>query len=179
LLTSLNLQRAHAAFRNLGTAISPKSGIIMPKAHIAILIDAENVGARYWPEIEARAVALGSVNSCKVFGDFTEDRLGKWLDVSRQHGLQAILQVSGGKNASDIAIVIDAMDTLHGGRVQAVILVTSDQDFAPLAFRLRGAGIKVYGLGRDDTPDTLRLACTEFSVLGEVPAQKIQALRSA
>jgi len=149
----------------------------MPKSHIAIFIDAENIGARHWPEIKARAASLGIVNSCRVFGDFTEDRMGKWLDVARKEGLQAVLQLSGGKNATDIAIVISAMDTLHAGRTQTIFLASSDQDFAPLALRLRAGGVRVCGFGLSNAAESLRVACTEFIELGASPEHL--TLRSA
>lgn len=144
------------------------------KARIAILVDAENVAARHWPVIAAKAATSGSVNVCQIFGDFSEERLGKWLDVAREYGLQPILQLSGGKNSSDIAMTVAAMDILHAGRVEAIYIVSSDQDFAPLVRRLRAAGLKVFGFGLSNTPESLRNACTEFTVLGDI--QKLAKL---
>lgn len=136
------------------------------KSRIAILIDAENVAARHWPAITSHAATLGSVNVCQIFGDFSDERLGKWLDVAREHGLQPMLQLSGGKNSSDIAMTVAAMDILHAGRVEAIGIVSSDQDFAPLIRRLRAAGLRVFGFGLSNTPESLRIACTDFTVLG-------------
>lgn len=139
------------------------------KARTAIFIDCENVPAKFWPEIEARAAALGQINLCRLYGDFTEDRLTRWLDIARENCLQPVLQL-GGKNAADIAITIAGMDLLHQGKTEAVVLVSSDQDLSPLAHRLRAAGIKVLGLGNANTPVALRKACSEFHELG-TPAQ--------
>ena len=136
------------------------------KARTAIFIDCENVPAKFWPEIEARAAALGHINLCRLYGDFTEDRLTRWLDIARENCLQPILQL-GGKNAADITIA--GMDLLHQGKTEAMVLVSSDQDLSALAHRLRGAGIKVLGLGNANTPVALRKACSEFLELGHTP----------
>ena len=145
----------------------------MVKARIAIFVDAENIGARHWREIAEHAAEHGVIQSSRIFGDFTEERLGKWLDISRSEGLQAVLRLSGGKNSSDIGMTVAAMDTLHTARVEAIYLASSDQDFAPLAFRLREGGLRVYGFGLANTPETLRVACTEFTVLGEKAVVKV------
>ncbi|HVW93773.1 MAG TPA: NYN domain-containing protein [Devosia sp.] len=138
----------------------------MPKSRIAIFVDAENIAARHWREVADHAAATGTLNLCQIFGDFTEDRLGRWLDVARTEGLQPVLQLSGGKNSSDIAMTVAAMDALHAGRVEAIYIVSSDRDFAPLIRRLRAAGLKVFGFGLANTPESLRMACTAFVVLG-------------
>lgn len=139
------------------------------KARTAVFIDCENVSAKFWPEIEAHAAALGHINLCRLYGDFTGDRLPRWLDIARDNCLQPVLQLSG-KNAADIAITIGAMDLLHQGKTEAVVLVSSDQDLSPLANRLRGGGIKVLGLGIANTPASLRKACSEFHELGAAAA---------
>jgi len=145
----------------------------MVKARIAIFVDAENVGARHWREIAEHAAEHGTVQSSRIFGDFTEDRLGKWLDIARSEGLQPILRLSGGKNCCDIGMTVAAMDTLHTAKVEAIYIASSDQDFAPLAYRVRESGLRVYGFGLANTPQSLRIACTEFTVLGEKAAVKI------
>jgi len=129
-------------------------------------VDAENIAARYWREVADHAATTGTVNICQIFGDFSEDRLARWLDIARAEGLQPMLQLSGGKNSSDIAMAVAAMDALHAGKVEAIYLVSSDRDFTPLARRLRGAGLRVYGFGLANTNDSLRHACTAFTVLG-------------
>jgi uncharacterized LabA/DUF88 family protein len=78
-----------------------------------------------------------------------------------------VIQISGGRNAADMAITIAAMDALHEGTLMGVCLVTSDRDFTPLVQRLRRGGLRVEGLGLDKTPQSLRKACTTFTVLGE------------
>ena len=141
----------------------------MPKGRVAVFIDCENVSSKHWPEIMAKAGAQGHINVCRLFGDFTEDRLGRWLTIAREHSLQTTLQL-GGKNASDIAITIGAMDLMHAGKTEVVTLVSSDQDLSPLAIRLRTAGMKVLGLGLANTPPSLRKSCSEFAELGTADA---------
>jgi uncharacterized LabA/DUF88 family protein len=140
------------------------------KLRIAVFIDGENIGARHWPEIEAMANALGTINVCQIYGDFTDERLGKWLKVARSRSVQPVLQLAG-KNASDIAIAIAAMDLLHAGKTEAIVLATSDQDLTALALRLRTAGIRVYGAGLSNAPASLRNACTAFTELGTAVKQ--------
>ncbi len=137
----------------------------MLKSRVALFIDCENVPAKHWPTIRGRSESLGHLNTARLFGDFTEDRLARWLKIARDHSLQPVLQL-GGKNAADISIAIAAMDTLHVGKTEAVVLVTSDQDLSSLAIRLRNAGTKVLGLGQANTPSALRNACSEFIELG-------------
>jgi hypothetical protein len=151
----------------------------MTKARIAIFIDAENIAARHWRQIAEHAAETGMIQSCRIFGDFTEGRLGKWLDLANAEGLQPVLRLSGGKNSSDIAITVAAMDTLYTSRIEAIYIVSSDQDFAALAQRVRQAGIKVIGLGLANTPPSLRLACTSFTVLGDATVTSLKAAKTA
>jgi NYN domain len=117
----------------------------MPR--LALLIDAENVGGAHFAEIDAKVRSLGDPVIKRLFGDFTEGRLSGWLDVARQHGLEPVLQLNGGraKNSTDMALAINAMDVLYSGAVDAFCLVSNDRDFLPLATRLRGSGKRVYG----------------------------------
>jgi uncharacterized LabA/DUF88 family protein len=151
----------------------------MGKARIGIFVDAENVSARHWRQISVHAGQRGNVQSCRIFGDFSENRLGKWLDLARAEGLQPIMRLSGGKNSSDIAISVAAMDALHGGRIDTIYLASSDQDFAPLAQRLREGGLEVYGFGLANTPDSLRVACTVFTVLGDAGVVAVKPGKAA
>ena len=122
---------------------------------------------------------MGHVNLCRLYGDFTEDRLSRWLTIAREQALQPVLQL-GSKNAADIAITIAAMDALHAGKIEAVVLVTSDRDLSALAIRLRAAGMKVVGLGLPNTPASLRKACSEFTELGKSePSVKLAPTKKA
>lgn len=134
---------------------------------LAVLIDAENVPSKYWSQISQRVETLGAMNCCRVFGDFSEGRLIKWLALARDEGLQPVLQFSG-KNACDIAMTIAAMDILNGGKTEAICLVSSDKDFAPLVQRLRASGLKVYGFGEAKASPALQKAFTAFHVLANI-----------
>jgi len=133
----------------------------------AILIDAENVPSKHWPRIRDRVEATGTIIACRVFGDFTNGRLAKWIKLAQEESLQTVMQLSG-PNACDIAITIAAMDFLQTAKIEGICLVSSDRDFTPLAQRLRSAGIKVHGFGESKTAQSLRKACTTFTELNEL-----------
>ena len=117
---------------------------MMPR--LALLIDAENIAVAHWPRIAAECEALGRPTVQRLFGDFTEIRLSGWLEIGRRYGLEAVMQLNGGrgKNSADIALAIHAMDLLHMAAVDGFCLVSSDRDFVPLATRLVGAGKAVH-----------------------------------
>lgn len=131
---------------------------------LAVLIDADNTSARYATAIFEEIATLGEANVRRIYGDFSGTRLGGW-DKAVQS--LAILQHqqranTAGKNASDIALVIDAMDLMYKGRVDGFCLISSDSDFTRLAQRLREDGLVVYGFGERKTPEPFRNACTRF-----------------
>lgn len=132
---------------------------------LAVLIDAENVPSKYWTTIREELASTGIIISCRLFGDFGDGRLSKWLKIAQEAALQPVMQLAG-RNAGDIAMTIAAMDILHSSKVEGICLISSDHDFAPLALRLRGAGLRVYGFGEAKTPPALRIAFTSFTVLG-------------
>src|SRR3569623_801554 len=111
---------------------------------LAVLIDAENIPARHWETIRSQVSQQGTIMSCRMFGDFADGNCGKWLQLARDQSLTVSMQLSG-RNASDIAMTIAAMDLLQTGRFDGVALVTSDSDLTPLAQRLRGGGLFVLG----------------------------------
>jgi len=132
-----------------------------------VLIDAENVPSKHWPRIRDQLESTGAIIACRIFGDFSNGRLGKWIKVAQEESLQTVMQLSG-PNACDIAITIAAMDFLQTAKMEGICLVSSDRDFTPLAQRLRGAGIKVHGFGEAKTATSLRKACTTFTELGHL-----------
>lgn len=140
----------------------------MVQPRLAVLIDAENVSAKYWPSLRPKLDGIGMISVCRLFGDFSQGRHAKWIKVAQQEALQVVMQLSG-HNASDIAITISAMDLLHTARIEAFCLATSDGDFTPLVQRLRSAGVKVHGFGDDKAPASLRKAYTTFTNLAETP----------
>lgn len=134
---------------------------------LAVLVDAENVPAKHWPRIRDHVESTGTIIACRIFGDFTNGRLSKWIKVAQEEALQTVMQMSG-PNACDIAITIAAMEFLHTAKLEGICLVSSDRDFTPLAQRLRSAGIKVHGFGEAKTSKSLRKACTTFTELGSL-----------
>jgi hypothetical protein len=131
---------------------------------LAVLIDAENVPAKAADEVFAAVARLGEPVVRRIYGDFSDSRLAGWHKALARHALTAHQQfaVASGKNAADIALVIDAMDLLHAGRVEGFCLVTSDSDFTRLATRIREHGCEIYGFGGPNTPESFRAACRPF-----------------
>ncbi len=133
-------------------------------ASLAVLIDADNTRARYAQAIFEEIAKFGEANVRRIYGDFSSSRLAGW---DRAVQSLAILQHqqrnnTTGKNAADIALVIDAMDLMHKGMLDGVCLVSSDSDFTRLAQRLREDGLRVYGFGERKTPEAFRSACNQF-----------------
>ncbi len=115
---------------------------------LAVLIDADNMPAEHAPEVMRRARLWGDVSIVRLFGDFSGNRLADWCELAHNNGYETILQLNGGKgkNSTDIALTIHAMDLLHDGAVDCFCLASNDRDFLPLAARLRGAGKRVYAV---------------------------------
>jgi uncharacterized LabA/DUF88 family protein len=131
---------------------------------LAVLIDADNSSARYASAIFDEIASLGEANVRRIYGDFSGTRLGGWNAAVQSLAILQHQQRSNtsGKNASDIALVIDAMDLLSKGTLDGYCLVSSDSDFTRLAQRLREDGLAVYGFGERKTPEAFRNACTRF-----------------
>jgi uncharacterized LabA/DUF88 family protein len=113
----------------------------------------------------------------RAYGDWTTPNLNGWKDVLHVHAVQPIQQFryTTGKNATDSALIIDAMDLLHGGKIDGVCLVSSDSDFTRLATRMREAGLAVYGFGEKKTPKPFVAACDKFifiEILGEAEKKR-------
>ena len=111
-----------------------------------------------------RSRSFGEASVRRIYGDFSSSRLKSWTEVLQKHAIDPYQQFAytSGKNASDIALVIDAMDLLHSGRFDGFCLVSSDSDFTRLASRLREEGADVYGFGAQKTPESFRQACRRF-----------------
>jgi hypothetical protein len=131
---------------------------------LAVLIDADNAQPGVIGELLAEVASYGTATVKRAYGDWTTPQLGRWKDVLHVHAIQPVQQFSytSGKNATDSALIIDAMDLLHGGRVTGFCLVSSDSDFTRLATRLREAGLAVYGFGERKTPKPFVAACDKF-----------------
>lgn len=136
-----------------------------PRApRLAVLIDADNVPAGYAEAIFEEIAALGEASVRRIYGDWSAQRLAAWARKVAALGLVADQQFSNtkGKNASDIGLVIAAMDFLHSGLFDGFVLVSSDSDFTRLAARIREQGLDVYGIGEKKTPEAFRMACKRF-----------------
>ena len=133
----------------------------------AILIDADNVSADYIDEITTFIDTEGIASYKRVYGDFTSPNLREWSDILFDCALTPVQQFAyvKGKNATDFALIIDAMDILYSGSVDGFCIVSSDSDYTRLAIRLREAGMLVYGMGEAKTPRALIRACDRFVVL--------------
>jgi hypothetical protein len=132
-----------------------------------VLIDAENIPARLADELFAAIAERGEPIVRRIYGDFSDPRLSGWHRALARHALTAQQQftVASGKNAADIALVIDAMDLLHGATVEGFCLVSGDGDFTRLATRIREQGLDVYGFGGAQAAESFREACRNFTVL--------------
>ncbi len=131
---------------------------------LAVLIDADNAQASVIQELLAEVSRYGTATIKRAYGDWTTTNLKGWKEVLHTMAIQPIQQFSytSGKNATDSALIIDAMDVLHTGRVDGFCLVTSDSDFTRLATRIREAGLVVYGFGERKTPEPFVAACDKF-----------------
>jgi len=143
-------------------------------SRIALLIDADNAPASRIGALLAELAKYGVASARRIYGDFTSPQLAAWKKVLLDHSIQPVQQFAytRGKNATDSALIIDAMDLLYSERFDAFALVSSDSDFTRLAQRLREAGMAVYGFGERKTPSPFVRACDRFfhvEVLGEEP----------
>ena len=134
------------------------------ESRLAVLIDADNTSADWADAIFREVATLGEASVRRMYGDFSGQRLSKWAEKLKGHALNPHHQpaYTTGKNSSDIALVIDAMDLLHSGRFQGFVLVSSDSDFTRLASRIREQGLDVFGIGRTTTPEAFIKACKRF-----------------
>ncbi|MDO4285692.1 MAG: NYN domain-containing protein [Eubacteriales bacterium] len=139
----------------------------MEDINIALLIDADNISARYIPGILSELSKYGKITIRRMYGDWSQERLRSWLAASSGYSLTPMMQQNNtpGKNASDICLIIDAMDILYTGQVQGFCIASSDGDFNKLATRLREAGKVVIGMGEKKTPESFRVSCERFIFL--------------
>lgn len=131
---------------------------------LAVLIDADNASAKIVDGLFEEIATIGEASVRRIYGDFSGTRSKAWADVLASYAIipQQQFAYTTGKNASDITLVIDAMDLLHTGRFDGFCLVSSDSDFTRLAARIREEGVDVYGFGEQKTPESFRQACRRF-----------------
>ena len=151
---------------------------------LAVLIDADNVPAKYAEAILREVTSYGEPGLRRVYGDWSSQQLSGWTRTAQNLGLVQHQQTANtkGKNASDIGLVIDAMDILHAGHFDGFVLVSSDSDFTRLASRIREQGLTVIGIGEAKAPDALKNACNRFVAIeniyqeaGDTPASAPKA----
>jgi uncharacterized LabA/DUF88 family protein len=142
---------------------------------LAVLIDAENAQPGIVDGLLAEVANYGTANVKRIYGDWTEPRLKGWKEVLLEHSIQPMQQFAytTGKNATDSAMIIDAMDLLYTGKFDGFCLVSSDSDFTKLAARIRESGLLVYGFGERKTPLSFVSACDKF-IYTEVLAGKTE-----
>ena len=131
---------------------------------LAVLIDADNTSAAWAEAVFEEIASLGEASVRRIYGDFTNPHLKGWQSKLAHLALVPHHSPANtiGKNSSDIALVIDAMDILHSGRFDGFVLISSDSDFTRLASRIREQGLDVYGIGQQKTPEAFRKACKRF-----------------
>ena len=132
--------------------------------NLAVLIDGDNIPSAYVKEMMEEIAKYGNPTIKRIYGDWTNPRLGKWKNVLLENAITPIQQYgyTQGKNATDSAMIIDAMDILYTGKVNGFCIVSSDSDFTRLATRLREAGMQVFGIGERKTPNPFIVACDKF-----------------
>ncbi len=133
-------------------------------SRLAVLIDADNANPAIVKGLLAEVAKFGVATVRRIYGNFTTPSLGGWKAVLLDHSIQPIQQFAytSGKNATDSAMIIDAMDLLYAGHLDGFCLVSSDSDFTKLASRLRESGKRVYGFGEEKTPRPFVAACDRF-----------------
>ncbi len=131
---------------------------------LAVLIDADNARPAIVEGLLAEIAKYGTAHVKRIYGDWTKPDLNGWKEVLLRHSIQPIQQFryTVGKNATDSAMIIDAMDLLYAERFDGFCIVSSDSDFTRLASRIRESGMTVYGFGERKTPEPFRTACDKF-----------------
>ena len=131
---------------------------------LAVLIDGDNIPSAYVKEMMEEIAKYGNPTIKRIYGDWTKPFLSKWKNLLLENAITPIQQYgyTSGKNATDSAMIIDAMDILYSGQVNGFCLVSSDSDFTRLATRLREAGMTVIGMGEKKTPEPFIVACDRF-----------------
>jgi uncharacterized LabA/DUF88 family protein len=151
-------------------------------ARLAVLIDSDNTTATLTTELLEEIAVYGTPTIKRAYGDWTTQNLAGWKDELLRHAIQPVQQFAytRGKNATDSALIIDAMDLLYAGNLEGFVIVSSDSDFTRLATRLRESGMTVYGIGRRTTPAAFVAACDRFiylDLLGKEPQDDSPAPR--
>ena len=143
---------------------------------LAVLIDGDNIPSAYVKEMMEEIAKYGNPTIKRIYGDWTKPNLSKWKNLLLENAITPIQQYgyTTGKNATDSAMIIDAMDILYSEKVNGFCLVSSDSDFTRLATRLREAGMQVYGIGEKKTPNPFIVACDKFIYIEILKSQSLE-----
>jgi uncharacterized protein (TIGR00288 family) len=149
-----------------------------PKYLIAVLIDGDNANPKKMAQTLAQIEQIGTIALKRVYGDFSQQNLNVWKDYVNIHSIKAIqsFAYTKGKNSTDIALIIDAMDILHEAKVNAFCVVSSDCDFTGLIHRIKENGMYAIGCGKADACISFKTACDEF-ILEETDAKAEKEIR--
>lgn len=144
---------------------------------LAVLIDADNASRTAMKDVMAEVAVYGTPTIKRIYGDWTTPNMASWKSILLETALTPIQQYgyTTGKNSTDSAMIIDAMDILYSGNCDGFVLVSSDSDFTRLAIRLREAGMRVYGMGEKKTPKPFIVACDKFVYIEVIRAAAQQA----
>ena len=153
-------------------------------SNMAVLIDGDNIPSAYVKEMMEEITKYGNPSIKRIYGDWTRPGLNKWKNLLLENAITPIQQYgyTTGKNATDSAMIIDAMDILYSNKVDGFCLVSSDSDFTRLATRLKEAGMQVIGIGEKKTPNPFIVACDRFiyiEILKKKSAEKVESKDSS
>lgn len=156
---------------------------MIQNTNIAVLIDGDNIPSAKVKEMMEEIAKYGNPTIKRIYGDWTRPGLNKWKNLLLENAITPIQQYgyTKGKNATDSAMIIDTMDILYSGKVDAFCLVSSDSDFTRLATRLREAGKQVIGIGEKKTPNPFIVACDKFiyiEILKQQSEEKVETTTS-
>jgi uncharacterized LabA/DUF88 family protein len=174
------LHRGSAAERSPLSSLREDALVTTADAtRLAVLIDSDNTTASLTTELLEEIAKYGTPTIKRAYGDWTTQQLVSWKEELLRHAIQPVQQFAytRGKNSTDSALIIDAMDLLYAGNLEGFVIVSSDSDFTRLATRLRESGVTVYGLGRRNTPEPFVAACDRFiylDLLGKEPEEPAQ-----
>ncbi len=146
---------------------------------LAVLIDADNSSINSIEPVLEEIAKFGIASVKRVYGDWSSDTLKNWRDVLLPHAITPVQQFAytKGKDATDMILIIDAMDLLYSGALDGFCIVSSDSDFTPLASRIRESGLMVYGFGRKKTPEAFRKACDKFIYIENLEIEEKEDLK--
>lgn len=147
---------------------------------VAVLIDGDNISAKYAQSIKQEALQYGNIKVFRLYGSVNSPNTKRWYPVMPRQGIMPVLQISyaSGKSIADQALTIDAMDLLHSDSIDIFCIASSDSDFTKLVYRLKESGKIVIGMGESKTKEALAKACDEFKILNLIYQTEDDTVRS-